>query len=68
MALREQDKSTTEVESKITAWAMLEDRLKVTRTWPYNTEMLRRLVLTVLTPIAVGICKIVGVLIASGRT
>ena len=67
MALREQNKSTTEVESKITSWAMLENRLKVTRTWPYNTEMLRRLVLTVLTPIAVGISKIVGVLIASGR-
>ena len=67
MALTEQNRSTTEVESKINAWAVLEDRLKVTRTWPYDTEMMRALVITVLTPIAVSLSKIIGVLITSGR-
>ena len=46
---------------------VLEKRLQSTRTWPYNTEMLRTFVLTVLTPIAVGMSKVAGVLLTSGR-
>jgi hypothetical protein len=66
-ALTEQNKNTTTMETKINAWTALEKRLKVTRTWPYNTEMLRTLVITALTPIVVGISKIVGAVITSGR-
>lgn len=61
------DQPTTQVESTINTWTVLERRLKLTRTWPYNTEMLRALVITVLTPLAVGISRIVGMWLTSGQ-
>ena len=66
-ALTAQGASTAQVESSISAWAVIDDRLKLTRTWPYNTEMLRTLVITVLTPLAVGASRIIAVFITSGR-
>ncbi|MCB0074952.1 MAG: hypothetical protein KDE20_26020, partial [Caldilineaceae bacterium] len=66
-ALTAEGANTAHVESTISAWAVIDDRLKLTRTWPYNTEMLRTLVITVLTPLAVGISRIIAVIITSGR-
>lgn len=54
------------VTMRINAWVAMEERLKLTKTWPYNTAMLRTLFVTTLTPIAVGVGKIVGVLILNG--
>ena len=51
-ALQAQGENAAETE--VYTWTVLEKRLQSTRTWPYNTEMLRTFVLTVLTPIAVG--------------
>lgn len=65
--LKVQNKATGEAESEVYTWTVLEKRLQATRTWPYNTEMLRTLVITVLTPIAVGLSKIASVLLTSGR-
>ena len=58
---------TSAVESSLDTWMALERRLKVTRTWPYNTEMLRALVITVLTPIALALSRIAAVVLTSGR-
>jgi hypothetical protein len=62
-----QNGETFEAETEVSTWTVLETRLRDTRTWPYNTEMLRTFVITILTPIAVGISKIAGVLLTSGR-
>ena len=67
LALKAQDENSAEAESEVHTWTVLEKRLQATRTWPYNTEMLRTFVITVLTPIAVGLSKIAGVLLTSGR-
>lgn len=67
LTLKAQGERTTQAESEAYTWTTLEKRLETTRTWPYNTEMLRAFVLTVLTPIAVGVSKIAGMLLTSGR-
>lgn len=65
--LRAQNADTVALESSLDTWMALEKRLKVTRTWPYNTEMLRALVITVLTPIAVALSRVAAVVFTSGR-
>ncbi len=47
----------------LNAWLAMEQRLKLTRTWPYNTEMLRTLTVSVLTPIAVALSRVAVVLL-----
>jgi hypothetical protein len=42
---------------ELNAWLAMEARLKATRSWPYNTEMLRALTVSVLTPIAIGLAR-----------
>ncbi len=49
------------------AWLALEQRLKQTRTWPYDTEVLRTLFLSVLTPLFVALARVVGTLLTEGR-
>lgn len=62
-----QNESTLTLYTRINAWTAMENRLKLTRTWPYDTEMLRTLFITILTPIAVALARIIAVLLTSGR-
>ena len=48
-----------EAAAELTAWLGMEQRLKVARTWPYNTEMLRALTVSVLTPIALAASRVI---------
>lgn len=52
------------VATEINALATVKQEVKRTRTWPYNTEMLRTLVISVLTPIAVGLSRLIPILLA----
>lgn len=52
---------------EVQAWLTLEQRLKQTRTWPYDTEMLRTLFLSVLTPLFVAIARTVGLYLTEGH-
>lgn len=52
--------STQPVAAEVQAW------LKQTRTWPYDTEMLRTLFLSVLSPLFVAIARTVGTYLTEG--
>jgi hypothetical protein len=58
---------TQSAATDLQAWLALEQRLKQTRTWPYDTEMLRTLFLSVLTPLFVALARVVGTLFTEGR-
>jgi hypothetical protein len=58
---------TQSAATDLQAWLALEQRLKQTRTWPYDTEMLRTLFLSVLTPLFVAIARVIGPLFTEGR-
>jgi hypothetical protein len=45
----------------------LEQRLKQTRTWPYNTEMLRTLFITVLAPLILAGARAAGTYLTQGH-
>ena len=64
-ALSADGADTVNVTSEINAWTTMETRLKETRTWPYNTEMMRTLTFSVLTPIAIGLSRVVIYLLQS---
>ena len=49
---------------EIEAWMTMEQRLKLTRTWPYNTEMLRTLFISILTPLFLAGARVVTTLLA----
>jgi hypothetical protein len=66
-ALAAGELDTQPVATEVQAWLALEQRLNRIRTWPYDTEMLRTLFLSVLTPIAVGIARLVGVYLTEGH-
>jgi hypothetical protein len=51
---------------QINAWATYRQEIKLVRTWPYNTEMLRTLFLTILTPVFIGLARVVAMLLAQG--
>jgi hypothetical protein len=44
---------------ELNAWIAMEKRLEETRTWPYNTSMLRVLFLSVLIPVGAELIKVV---------
>jgi hypothetical protein len=44
--------------TELTAWTAAKQELRTARTWPYNTEMLRTLVVTGLVPLAVGLARV----------
>jgi hypothetical protein len=52
--------------TELNAWAVAKQEIKATRTWPYNTEMLRTLFISIMMPLAVGISRLVAALLASG--
>jgi hypothetical protein len=58
---------TQPVATEVQAWIILEQRLKQTRTWPYDTEMLRTLFLSVLTPLFVAIARVIGIYLTEGH-
>jgi hypothetical protein len=58
---------TQPLATEMQAWLALEQRLKQTRTWPYDTEMLRNLFLSVLTPLFVAIARVVGIYVTEGH-
>jgi hypothetical protein len=58
---------TQPVATEVQAWLTLEQRLKQTRTWPYDTEMLRTLYISILTPLFVAIARVVGTYMTEGH-
>ena len=46
--------------TELTAWTAAKQELRTARTWPYNTEMLRTLVVSGLVPLAVGLARILA--------
>lgn len=53
--------------TEVQAWLTLERRLKQARTWPYDTEMVRTLFLSVLTPLFVAIARVFGIYLTEGH-
>lgn len=65
--LAAQGADTQPVATEVQAWLTLEQRLKQTRTWPYDTEMLRTLFISVLTPLFVASARVVGAYLTEGH-
>jgi len=66
--LQELDNSRQDIHSAATelnAWAVAKHELKQTPSWPYNTEMLRTLFVSVLVPILVGLARVIGSLLGA---
>ena len=65
--LLELDASSQDIHSvatELNAWALAKHELMLTRTWPYNTEMLRTLLVSVLLPILVSLmARLIGPLL-----
>lgn len=64
--LQELDRSRQDIHAtaiELNAWAVAKQELKQTRSWPYNTEMLRTLFVSVLIPIMVGLARVIGPLL-----
>jgi hypothetical protein len=55
----EDNQETKNIPAEITALAIYEKQLRETRTWPYNTTMLRTLFFSVLIPVGTLIGRIV---------
>lgn len=49
----------------VNALSASKGELRLTRTWPYNTEMLRTLAISVVTPVAVGLARVLAPLLSS---
>ena len=49
--------------TEVNAWIAVKHEIKQTQTWPYNTEMLRTLFVSVLTPIALVFARVFGPLL-----
>ena len=64
--LATENKDTYAVATEMNAWAIGKQELKATRTWPYNTEMLRTIFISIMTPLVVGLSRLVAALLASG--
>jgi hypothetical protein len=58
---------TQPVATEVQAWLTLEQRVKQLRTWPYDTEMLRTLFLSVLAPLFAAIARVVGIYLTEGH-
>jgi len=50
------------IAAEINAWAVFKQQVKEARVWPYNTEMLRTLFVSVLTPLIIGLARIIALL------
>lgn len=56
--------NTQAVAAEISAWTTMEERLRLARTWPYNTEMLRTLFISALTPVLIAVVRLIGILLS----
>lgn len=54
------DEEALTLYARINAWTAMESRLRETRTWPYDTEMLRTLFITILLPVVVALARILA--------
>ncbi len=50
--------------TELNAWAAVKREITLTRSWPYNTEMIRTLFISVLIPVLVGVGRIIGPLLS----
>jgi hypothetical protein len=62
-----QGADTQAIVSEVPVLLTLEQRLKQTRTWPYDTEMLRALFITVLAPLILAGARAVGTFLTQGH-
>jgi hypothetical protein len=53
--------------TELNALAISKQELKTIRTWPYNTEMVRTIFISIVTPLLVAIARVAVVLLDSGR-
>jgi hypothetical protein len=63
LQLESQQQDLQPISAEFIAWATAKQQLNAARTWPYNTEMLRTLFVTVLIPVVVALARIVGPLL-----
>lgn len=66
-ALAADGADTQPAATEVQAWLTLEHRLKQTRTWPYDTEVLRTLFVSVLAPLFVASARVVGTYLTEGH-
>jgi hypothetical protein len=60
-----EERDTLALATQINAIAAIKQELKAARTWPYNTEMLRTLFISVLAPLFAGLVRLVENLLRS---
>jgi hypothetical protein len=66
-ALIAENQDTYAVATELNALATSKQELKAIRTWPYNTEMLRTIFISIVTPLVVAIARVATVVLDSGR-
>lgn len=62
-----ENQDTYAVATELNALAISKQELKAIRTWPYNTEMLRTIFISIVTPLLVAFARVVAVLWDTGR-
>jgi hypothetical protein len=62
-----ENQDTFAVATELNALAVSKQELKAIRTWPYNTEMLRTIFISIVTPLVVAIARVVAVLVDPER-
>jgi hypothetical protein len=60
-----EERDTLAVATQINAMAAIKQELRAARTWPYNTEMLRTLFISVLAPLFAGLARLAESLLRS---
>jgi hypothetical protein len=53
----------TAIAQESNAWIAYQEEIKKTRTWPYNTETLNTLAISVMIPVSAGLVKVLGPLL-----
>ena len=61
---KEKNQETNNIPGEINALAVYEKQLEDTRTWPYNTELLRALFYSIVTPLLFSLVRIAIVLLS----
>jgi hypothetical protein len=54
------------ITAEINTWAVFKQEVKGARVWPYNTEMLQTLTVSVLLPLIIGLARIIALLFPLG--
>jgi hypothetical protein len=62
-----ENQDTYAVATELNALAISKQELKAIRTWPYNTEMVRTIFISIVTPLLVAFARVVAVLWDTGR-